>query len=417
MRTCIQKARGKWLGVSLAAVAWGSSTVALALEASAEGLYSSLDSPPVLKLISRARKTLDIEIYTMKHPKVLEAIRGALKRKVRVRIIKDPTPFRDDCPLFPVEAPESGSDPKEELAPKDPANCADQRKLVAEVNAASAQGSAFVPFAKSELCKNPAYYCFEHGKLALADQSVALLSTGNFDPSNLCTVKDDKRCNRDYSYVTRDRQLVASLSTIFEKDFLGKRYDLLSMIKSGEIDRRLVVSPYSEIPLVDLIDSARSEILLQNQYLRQNSINDALIRAAQRGVKVRVNISSFCAFERPDAKAIEQATRTYEAFDKAGIETRVFTAEQKIKGHPGYLHAKAILVDGARAWVGSVNGSMTSVINNREFGLLFEDAESIATLSTFLKHDLEDKRSESWRESTVCAKDPQPEPESPEGNR
>ena len=46
-----------------------------------------------------------------------------------------------------------------------------------------------------------------------------------------------------------------------------------------------------------------------------------------------------------------------------------------------YMHAKLIVADGARAFVGSVNFSATSLDANRELGLLIADPDALATLT------------------------------------
>jgi cardiolipin synthase len=43
-----------------------------------------------------------------------------------------------------------------------------------------------------------------------------------------------------------------------------------------------------------------------------------------------------------------------------------------------YIHAKMFLVDGQRAFVGSVNVSDNSLNNNRELGIIFDQADAVA---------------------------------------
>jgi cardiolipin synthase len=51
-----------------------------------------------------------------------------------------------------------------------------------------------------------------------------------------------------------------------------------------------------------------------------------------------------------------------------------------------YMHAKIIVVDGKKAFVGSVNISKNSLDNNRELGILVSDQQVIQTLEqTFAK--------------------------------
>jgi phosphatidylserine/phosphatidylglycerophosphate/cardiolipin synthase-like enzyme len=144
---------------------------------------------------------------------------------------------------------------------------------------------------------------------------------------------------------------------------------------------------------------------VENQYLKEEAVNEALKRAAFRGVEVKVTLASLCAFGKPKDKPRADLTRLFESFDAAGIKSRFFTRQIEVKGKPGYMHAKAIVVDGRRAWVGSVNGSFMSMNQNREFGIFFKNPFSVHRLKKILRQDHEDSRGESWQESLDCVKD------------
>ncbi|MCX5787711.1 MAG: phosphatidylserine/phosphatidylglycerophosphate/cardiolipin synthase family protein [Elusimicrobia bacterium] len=359
-------------------------------DASLAGFYNNSEGSPILSLIGGTQATLDIEIYQMGDSAVRAAIRQALKRGVRVRIVKEPDPVGGACRVFDA----SGATLSD---PGAAADCADEKRLVRQVRAA---GGAYVPFKKDQLCQNEP--CWEHGKMVISDGAVALMSTGNFDKSNLCDVAESpEKCNRDYTMVLDDPQITATLTAIFEKDLAGVRYDM-SAVLTGPAAKRLTVGPLILDPLLRLIRSAKRTIELQNQYLKEPEINAALITAAHRGVRVNLNITSLCAFGMPNEQEAAKATATYSAFDAAGIETKMFNSSILINGFPGYLHAKAIVVDGERAWVGSANGSVSAVSNNREFGLLFGERQWVQKLSATMKADFMDPREQTWREGINC---------------
>ncbi|NDG85113.1 MAG: hypothetical protein EBX52_08785, partial [Proteobacteria bacterium] len=112
-----------------------------------------------------------------------------------------------------------------------------------------------------------------------------------------------------------------------------------------------------------------------------------------------------CAFGRPDQHAIDYWTQIYSAFDAAGIHTKIFNSSIPIGGLPGYLHAKAILIDSSRAWVGSVNGSTTSISTNREYGIFSNDPELVRNLGVTMYSDFAAKGAESWQDSLQCKMD------------
>jgi phosphatidylserine/phosphatidylglycerophosphate/cardiolipin synthase-like enzyme len=83
----------------------------------------------------------------------------------------------------------------------------------------------------------------------------------------------------------------------------------------------------------------------------------------------------------------------------------MFTREILIDGNPGYLHAKVMVADGNRAWLGSVNGSNAATSNNREFGVFFNNAAWVQALDAQITADRNAAGAESWQQSLSCEKD------------
>lgn len=238
--------------------------------------------------------------------------------------------------------------------------------------------------------------------MILVDGSYAMLSTGNFNPSNLCDkVEKPKTCNRDYTVVSTDPSVVGSLARVFENDLNGIRTEVAQLAQNP----KLTISPYSLSPLVNFINTAKRTLQIENQYLKDPDLNQAVIDAANRGVQVFVMVESFCGFGKPTPGEAAQVRKIYGAFEQAKINIRVFNSSMRVAGVPGYLHAKAILVDSSSAWVGSVNGSTTSLSNNREYGIFLDNESDIHLLSRYLYEDYTNPNSESWQESLECVKD------------
>ncbi len=383
-------------------------------------------------------KSADIEIYTMNDKDALDAIRRAFARGVVIRIIKDPTPMQDTCPVFPddVTVKTGGTTlqtllngkaaAEANMSPKDKANCADQRKLVAEINAKNKNGSAYIPFDKTQLCSDAAH-CFEHGKLALfnanpavnKDQllhgATALISTGNFDITNFCNEHfDPKRCNRDYNKVENDPKVTVPLEAIFEHDFKGKSYDLKGLLDKMNPEGKVTVSPFARAPILDFLKHAKSSIYMEEQYLKDGQINEALQEAAARGVAIVISVADPCTFGPMNSSAAKKFDDTYSAFDNvcAGnsqsscvpIKSHLFMANQTINGRPGYMHAKGIVVDKKFVWLGSTNCSENAFDNNREFGEF--DDKSDLVLKTLLQMNADFNGGAPWQEFRRCAKKP-----------
>lgn len=370
--------------------------------APADVFYENASGSPIFKLIQSAKKSLAIEIYEIENTRVQDAILKAMDRGVKVRIIQESEAVGSSCPVF------------DRIYAGDTQECKSQKSFVQKVRS---KGGFYTPFAYQQFCSDSQYRCLEHGKMILVDDEKAMISTGNFNSSNLCDPKGvplDKgpvkpsgelsTCNRDYTIVSTDPNVVATLSAVFDSDFKGSAYDLNKILKT-KAAQKVTVSPYSLNPLIQFIRSAKKSILVENQYLKNTEMNAELMAASKRGVKVYLVVNSACVFGKPDDYVTEQWKTTFKAFDQAGVKTRTFTRQVKINGYNGYLHSKAIVVDGVRAWVGSVNGSTQALTQNREYGIFLSDANEVAKLSDFIVSDFNDPNTESWQESLLCKKD------------
>lgn len=359
-----------------------------------QGLYNNGEYAPHIDFVNSAKESLDIEIYEMFDPDFQQAVKTALtERNVKVRIVKEPRPVSDPCNTF--DFPQK----KKKKEHQKPESCHRQKELMDLI---ISKGGVFIPFKKKELCGREVPpmndQCMQHGKLIIVDQKAALISSGNFNSSSLCTEKTQK-CNRDYSFITTNSDEVKSLQMIFDKDAEAKRYD-----PTVGLNKNITVSPYSHEPLIKLIESAENHLQIQNQYLKDPKLNAAIRATAKKGnVKVEVQLASFLAFSptiKPGTKKNLCCVMT--EFEKAGVNVKVFTPEQQIKGKNGYMHAKAIVADGKSAWMGSVNGSIPALIYNREFGILFDDQKEVQKLQKIMSEDFNHPKALDWKKQLDC---------------
>ena len=367
-----------------------------------ETFYENSSASPLISFLKSAHQNIDIEIYEMDDPLVHSTIVAALKRGVKVRVVQEDRPVGASCKLF-------------EAADKaDSKSCQSEKALVASVRQA---GGQYVPFNHAALCGKAGSHCFEHGKIVIVDGTSVLISTGNFNSTSICNKSEHPdNCNRDYSVVSKDESVVSTLSKFFEKDLAGQAYDVGAILAQAPTDK-LTVSPLSLQPMIDLINTAKSTLQIQNQYLNDPDMNRAIMEAANRGVKVEVNVSSACSFGKPKGSEITKWNNIFGGFDSAGIKSRIFTRKMQVGGVSGYLHAKTILVDGNLAWVGSVNGSTTSLSDNREYGIFLVDGSEVQKLASFMNQDFADQNGESWQDSLECKNDPRPAPQKRDGFR
>jgi len=203
----------------------------------------------------------------------------------------------------------------------------------------------------------PANFQLSHDKYAIADQRTALVGTANWSHSAFTA-------NREYLVVDTNPGDVQALQGLFDADW--KR-------QAAEIsDPHLVVSPTnSRSDFLALIDSAQHGVDVEAEELQDSNVEDALVHAAQRGVTVRVVT---VAAQGNDANASGRRRLT-----AGGVQVRSLESP--------YVHAKDLIADKRTAFIGSENISTSSLDQNREVGLLIDDASAITTLENTFSSD------------------------------
>jgi phosphatidylserine/phosphatidylglycerophosphate/cardiolipin synthase-like enzyme len=188
---------------------------------------------------------------------------------------------------------------------------------------------------------------FSHIKMMVIDQELVIIMNQNLTASSFTG-------NRELGVVTTTPEAVQAASAIFAADWAQE---------AEPPPGPLVVSPTNaRASLQSLIDSAQTSVDVYAEVLRDPDLLHALEAAAQRGVTVRVIISPSASFDAERA-----------SLEDAGVQVRLLRSL--------YVHAKMILVDGQRAFVGSQNISTTSLDQNRELGIIVSDPVSLARLS------------------------------------
>ena len=146
-------------------------------------------------------------------------------------------------------------------------------------------GGTYSYFNKANLCGDPGKICYMHGKLIIADKKRALISSGNFSTSSLCggidkMPKKPGSCNRDYTYVTANKNVIEKLQNIFHQDLNEVAYDVKKEVLGKDKKISITVSPTAAHTLLTLIKMAKSQILISTQYLNDPLVNMELMNAA-----------------------------------------------------------------------------------------------------------------------------------------
>lgn len=334
------------------------------------GLAETL--PAWLALIRDARETLDLEhFYCSDWPgeplgEVLDEIGRAAARGVRVRLLLDARMHR----TYPRPADSLGRVPGIEV------RVVDMARIAGGV---------------------------QHGKVMIADGRAVFVGSQNLDWRAL-------RHIHELGALARDARLARAFADVFELDWAAADTsgrpagrDTLAALRDGlgGTDRgpwpaalplapgdtarvTPVFSPRGFLPdstlwdlprLVALLDGARDEIVLQLlQYGHGRAerlvLDDALRRAAARGVRVRLVISDWVAGGR--------AVATLRALDSlATVEVRLSTLPEWTGGYIPFArveHCKYLVVDGRRLWIGTSNWEPGYFTSSRNMGLVIESS-------------------------------------------
>jgi phosphatidylserine/phosphatidylglycerophosphate/cardiolipin synthase-like enzyme len=205
---------------------------------------------------------------------------------------------------------------------------------------------------------SPGYFALVHQKTLVIDGATALIMSFNLAEQYYAT-------GRDFGIVDRDAKDVAAIETTFTNDWNG------NPAPAAAADD-LVWSPGARTTLVALIASAQTSLLVYNEEMADTGIESALTSAARRGVRVRILMT-----------ASDEWTGALARLAATGAEVRTYPAT---KSSP-YIHAKVIVADDAKAFVGSENFSVTSLDDNRELGIIVTNQTIIRPLVATFEND------------------------------
>jgi cardiolipin synthase A/B len=199
----------------------------------------------------------------------------------------------------------------------------------------------------------PPGYTFTHAKAVVIDSAKVLIMTMNLTQTS---AKD----NREYIATDSDPADVADCEKLFAADYGNQ---------SVTIGGKLIVSPMAATPieprvrLKALIDSAKTSLDVEVQSLSDDTLTEAIILAHKAKVAVRVVLAAgndVTPGEQDDIDRLKAA-----GVPVVGVLTP-------------YIHAKVIVVDNTRVFVGSQNFTPTALLQNREIGLV-TDAQAEVT--------------------------------------
>lgn len=197
-----------------------------------------------------------------------------------------------------------------------------------------------------------------HEKAMVIDRRIALIMTLNQDPTAYTR-------NREFGVIDGDPRDAAEIASAFDADW--------NRTAPGLSDPDLLWSPVnSRERILSLIDGAEKSLKVENEEMQDKAVEDHLISAAKRGVDVKVAMS-------PSSSKKDANQPGRDAISKGGVKVCLVNEP--------YIHAKLVIADGLKAFVGSENFSPTSLDANRELGILVNDSSILRVMSSTFDAD------------------------------
>jgi phosphatidylserine/phosphatidylglycerophosphate/cardiolipin synthase-like enzyme len=250
-----------------------------------------------------------------------------------------------------------------------------------------------------------ARYRYHHAKYAVVDGR-ALVTTENWKPSGV-----GGRSSRGWAVLTPQDRIVSGLVETFRADagwvdaIPWTEYESRTVVEdepaSGEyptafdarsvpVERtRLLVTPdNAEGELIGLLDGAEESIAIKQVRIgsRDFRLLEATLDAAQRGVEVRILLSS-AWYVRDDNERLAAWLREQAETGDLPLSVRLADPD----GDFQKIHAKGVIVDGETVAVGSANWNANSLQENREVVLMLEGEAIAGYFSAVFDADWDDR--------------------------
>ena len=274
----------------------------------------------LVSMIYDAKESIDLHMYiiTANSRGLMETLKDALDRGVKVRLMVE------DDPFYWKQNKENPSE-----------------KAIKELVKAGAEYKPDNPiFSKSRVT---------HEKSIIFDGKKGLILTGNLGASTF-------NKNLDLgAIVVESPKTVDQMKTIFEAD-----WNRTPMPDLGETN--LVLSPENaREKLTGLIGGAKQSIQVLQQGFSDKGIISLLADKTQEGVSTEITLTD------PGVAQGNMQSGAYLALKGADVKFMVTP----------YIHAKAVGVDKgtetSKTYVGSQNFSQAAIDKNRELGYIFQD--------------------------------------------
>lgn len=295
----------------------------------------------IIDPINSARHSLNVRMFLFTDPTLLDAVVGARRRGVNVRVMLNPA-RRDGT---------SENDVAREA-------------LLAAGIAVKDSSTEFA---------------VTHQKSMVIDDKVGFIESLNWEPRDLTET-------RDYAVETTRKSEVAEMVRCFEADWNERPFE-------PDPGSELIWCPNNgRQRIADFIDGAKHTLWLQNERYQDMVIIERLVRAVKRGVRVRIMSRALHKLKR---KKLFEGVSGLRIVHDVGAKVRT---PRDLK-----LHGKIMVADDSRAIVGSINLSPGSFDDRRELAIETSSEHVVRRLLETIRHDWKRSRKLPLSDEAVLA--------------
>jgi cardiolipin synthase len=298
-------------------------------------------APAIIDPIQAARHSLNIRMFLFTDPTLLKAVIAARRRGVNVRVMLNP-------------------------ARRDGTSDNDFAR-----DALLAAGVSVRDSSKA--------FAVTHQKSMVIDGRVGFIESLNWETRDLTET-------RDYAIETTSKAEVAEMVRCFDADWEERPFE-------PQAGSDLIWCPNNgRQRIADFIDGARKTLWLQNERYQDMVIIERLVRAANRGVRVRIMSRALHKLKR---KKLFEGVSGLRIVHDVGAKVR---ALKHLK-----LHGKIMIADNERAIVGSINLSPGSFDDRRELAIETTSEHVVKRLVETAHHDWKHSRKLPLSDEAVLA--------------
>jgi phosphatidylserine/phosphatidylglycerophosphate/cardiolipin synthase-like enzyme len=296
------------------------------------------------RAIDAASHEIRIEICVLEDPQILERLHTALQRGVRVRVIVDRTKYSD----LPAER---------------------------------ANLEQYLTAPGGELHLSNPQFPRSFPKIILIDSDLLVYGSACLDQTTF-------QQYRDFAHTSTRQGILDDLHRLFENDWAysaGVGQEPPAFNPTPRISRRdLLVSPVNGAArLVGLYQKAQRTLDVYTELLGNSVLESELVAAVQRGVRVRLIAPVEVNGGTQEIQNLQLTSLA--ALAAAGVQVHVSGPAESAE--LPYMHARAAVIDGKTAYLGSLSLSPDSIAFNRETGVILHEGVVVRKLQDQFESD------------------------------